>query len=113
MGPWDAKMRRGEFGPHDFPYIPGDEISGIVSAVNGDPGFAVGDAVFGSTAAMVGGYAEYALVGADHLAAAPDSSTSKRSARSPSVPPPRSKASMTICTSTMASPCSSPARRVV
>lgn len=71
VGPWDAKMRRGEFGPHDFPYIPGDEISGIVSAVNRSGGFSIGDLVFGSTANMVGGYAEYAVVDADHLAAAP------------------------------------------
>jgi len=72
VGPWDVKMRRGEYGPHDFPYIPGDEVSGIVSAINGDSaGFAVGDTVFGSTTAMVGGYAEYALVDANHLAAAP------------------------------------------
>lgn len=71
VGPWDAKMRRGEFGPHDFPYIPGDEVSGIVSGVDGDPGFAVGDAVFGSTVNMVGGYAEYVVVDADHLAPAP------------------------------------------
>ena len=71
VGAWDVKMRRGAFGPHDFPYVPGDEISGIVSAVNGDAGFAIGDAVFGSTAAMVGGYAEYALVDTEHLAAAP------------------------------------------
>jgi NADPH:quinone reductase-like Zn-dependent oxidoreductase len=72
VGPWDAKMRRGEFGPHDFPYIPGDEVSGIVSAINGDTGgFAVGDTVFGSTTGMVGGYAEYVLVDAKHLAGAP------------------------------------------
>jgi NADPH2:quinone reductase len=72
VGPWDAKMRRGQLGPHDFPYIPGDEVSGIVSAV-GDAaaGFAVGDSVFGSTASMVGGYAEYAVVDPAHLATAP------------------------------------------
>ena len=51
VGPWDAKMRQGQFGPHDFPYIPGDEVSGIVTAISdAGGGFAVGDSVFGSTA---------------------------------------------------------------
>src|SRR5260370_11173071 len=30
VGPWDAKLRQGLYGTRDFPYIPGNEISGIV-----------------------------------------------------------------------------------
>jgi NADPH:quinone reductase len=71
VGPWDAKMRRGDFGPHDFPYIPGAEVSGIVSAVDGDLGVTVGDAVIAGTSNMVGGYAEYVVVDNDAFAPAP------------------------------------------
>jgi NADPH:quinone reductase-like Zn-dependent oxidoreductase len=71
VGAWDAKARRGAFGPRDFPFIPGTEVSGIVSATSGEPGgFAVGDSVFGSTNG-VGGYAEYAVVDATRVASAP------------------------------------------
>jgi NADPH:quinone reductase-like Zn-dependent oxidoreductase len=71
VGPWDAKARRGQFGPRDFPYIPGNEVSGIVSATNGETGgIAVGDLVFGSTDGT-GGYAEYVVVDATRLAPAP------------------------------------------
>jgi NADPH:quinone reductase-like Zn-dependent oxidoreductase len=71
VGAWDIKMRRGAFGSRDLPYIPGDEISGIVSGAEGDVGFAVGESVFGSPANMFGGYAEYVVVNPVHLASAP------------------------------------------
>jgi NADPH2:quinone reductase len=72
VGPWDAKMRAGTLGTPDLPYVPGAEVSGLVTAL-GDAGtsFAMGDAVFGRTG-FSGGYAEYALVDADRVAPAPD-----------------------------------------
>ncbi|MDQ6927079.1 MAG: NADP-dependent oxidoreductase [Actinomycetota bacterium] len=70
VGPWDAKARRGMFGPRKFPYIPGAELSGIVEAVGtGVDGFAVGDEVFVSTG--VGAYAELTVADADRAARAP------------------------------------------
>jgi NADPH:quinone reductase-like Zn-dependent oxidoreductase len=70
VGPWDVKVRTGGF-PGSLPYVPGGELSGIVSAVgDGVTDHAVGDAVYGSTG-VTGGYAEYAVVAASHLAAAP------------------------------------------
>jgi len=72
VGPWDAKMRRGLFGDRDFPYIPGNEISGIVSAAEDGAGFRVGDTVFGTTGTMVGGYAEYAVVDSGRVTGAPE-----------------------------------------
>jgi len=72
VGPWDAKLRQGRFGPRDFPYIPGNEISGIVSGAGEGAAFRVGDTVFGTTGSMAGGYAEYAVVDSALLAGAPD-----------------------------------------
>ena len=72
VGPWDAMLRRGDLGPREFPFIPGGEVSGIVSASNGDTGgIAVGDTVFGGTERFTGGYAEYAVVDAERVAPAP------------------------------------------
>jgi NADPH:quinone reductase-like Zn-dependent oxidoreductase len=70
VGPWDAKARRGVYGPREFPYIPGAEFSGIVEVVGtGVDTFVVGDSVYASTGS--GGYAEMAVIGADRAAAAP------------------------------------------
>ncbi len=71
VGPWDAKIREGLFGPQQFPFVPGGEVSGLVTAL-GDTatGFAIGDAVFGSPG-MLGGYAEYTAVDAGRLAGIP------------------------------------------
>jgi len=72
VGPWDVKMRQGLFGPQDFPYIPGAEVSGLVTALgDASTSFSVGDPVFGRSG-FTGGYAEYAVVDAAGLGAAPD-----------------------------------------
>ena len=70
VGPWDAKQRAGQFGPSPFPYIPGFEVSGLVAAVGDNAGrFPLGTSVFGRPTR--GGYAEYAVVSLDELAAVP------------------------------------------
>lgn len=62
VGPWDTKMRQGVFGPQEFPYVPGAEVSGIVQRVGtGVDGVAEGDSVLGNPG-MHGGYAEYAVL---------------------------------------------------
>jgi NADPH:quinone reductase-like Zn-dependent oxidoreductase len=72
VGPWDAKARRGIFGPREFPYIPGAEFSGIVEVLGeGVEGFAVGDAVYSSTGA--GAHAELVVASANRTARAPQS----------------------------------------
>jgi NADPH:quinone reductase-like Zn-dependent oxidoreductase len=71
VGPWDAKMRQGRFGPQAFPYVPGAEISGLVAGLGADDGpFTAADAVFGRSG-FTGGYAEYAVADVAQLAAAP------------------------------------------
>lgn len=69
VGPWDVKFRSGHLGPRDFPYVPGAEVSGLVSELgDGVTGFGVGDAIVGSPG-FTGGYAEYTVV--DSKLAAP------------------------------------------
>lgn len=69
VGPWDAKGRRGAFGPRQFPWVPGAEVSGTVDALgDGVEGLAPGDAVYGNP---TGGYAEYSVVDVAKLALAP------------------------------------------
>jgi NADPH:quinone reductase-like Zn-dependent oxidoreductase len=66
VNPVDWKQRTGyrrpgETGSRAFPAVFGQEVSGVVREIGaGVDGFAVGDEVFGGTAA--GGYAEYALL---------------------------------------------------
>lgn len=66
VNPVDWKLRTGyrrpgQTGEPSFPVVLGGEASGVVEAVGeGVEGFAVGDEVFGNTAA--GAYAEYALL---------------------------------------------------
>jgi NADPH2:quinone reductase len=72
VGPWDAKIRQGLFAPQSFPYVPGAEVSGLVTALGeATTGFSVGDAVVGSPG-FIGGYAEYTAVDAGRLAAVPE-----------------------------------------
>jgi NADPH:quinone reductase-like Zn-dependent oxidoreductase len=59
----DVKIRSGHMDgifPVSFPVTPGWDVAGVVDAVGGDAGAAVGDEVFG--VASVGGYSDYALL---------------------------------------------------
>ncbi|MGW7258768.1 NADP-dependent oxidoreductase [Streptomyces sp. NPDC054834] len=75
VNPVDWKLRTGyrrpgETGEREFPAVLGNEVSGAVEEIGeGVSGFAVGDEVFGNTAA--GGYAEYALLPAASTAHKP------------------------------------------
>jgi NADPH:quinone reductase-like Zn-dependent oxidoreductase len=70
VGPWDRLMREGRIS-QTLPATLGSEVSGTVVAV-GAGVFALGDAVYGATNdQFVGGYAEYALVGAGKVAPKP------------------------------------------
>ncbi len=68
VGPWDAKARQGLFGPRRFPFVPGVEVSGTVTAGTESGRFAIDAAVYGSAA---GGYAEYVVADVAKLATAP------------------------------------------
>jgi NADPH:quinone reductase-like Zn-dependent oxidoreductase len=70
-GLWDAKIRQGLLGPQTFPFVPGAEVSGLVTALgDATTGFSVGDPVFGNPG-FTGGYAEYVAIDAGRLARVP------------------------------------------
>ncbi|QXE38861.1 NADP-dependent oxidoreductase [Streptomyces sp. GMY02] len=75
VNPVDWKLRNGYVrpgsAPAELPAVLGSEVSGVVEATGpGVEGFAVGDAVFGST--LTGGYAEYTLLPVAVAAHKPD-----------------------------------------
>lgn len=75
VNPVDWKVRAGQhraFLPLELPAVFGREVAGVVERVGaGVSGFAAGDAVFGSTDAGCGGYAEFAVLPADRTAPKP------------------------------------------
>ena len=72
VNPGDAKMREGAYGEVPLPAVLGREVAGVVEAVGpGVAGVAEGDAVFGGTPGLLGGWAERALVIATFAAPLP------------------------------------------
>lgn len=71
VGPWDATFVLGNFPGVTAPFVPGQEIAGVVEAVGEGAGFAPGDRVYGSLFPAGGGFAEYAVASADRLAPMP------------------------------------------
>ena len=76
VNPVDWKIREGymkDAFPFHFPTTLGTEFSGVIEALGPDvTGFAVGDAVYGSTGAL-GSYADYVAIHAGVIAKAPAS----------------------------------------
>ncbi|MFE4171802.1 NADP-dependent oxidoreductase [Streptomyces sp. NPDC056909] len=75
VNPVDWKLRNGYrrpgSAPAELPAVLGSEAAGVVEAIGpGVAGFAVGDAVFGST--LTGGYAEYTLLPVEVTAHKPE-----------------------------------------
>src|SRR3954463_1089545 len=72
VNPGDWRLRNGEYGTVG-PAVLGREVAGtVVAAGEGVTGFSPGDEVFGGCPAMVGGWAEQALVTASFAAHRPD-----------------------------------------
>jgi NADPH:quinone reductase len=72
IGPWDVGFLSGGFPGVALPFVPGQEIAGVVTAVGTGAGIAPGERVFGSLFPAGGGFAELALASADRLAPMPD-----------------------------------------
>ncbi|MBD5784757.1 NADP-dependent oxidoreductase [Cellulosimicrobium terreum] len=80
VGSWDAVEREGAYDgafgmPSTFPYVLGWDVAGVVAAVGRDvTRFAIGDRVYAATMPVPrgGGYAEYAVVEAEHVAHVPE-----------------------------------------
>jgi NADPH:quinone reductase len=72
VGPWDVGFLSGGFPGIALPFVPGQEVAGVVEAVGDGAGVRSGDRVYASLFPAGGGFAELALASADRLAPMPD-----------------------------------------
>jgi NADPH2:quinone reductase len=70
-GPWDVGFLGGGFPGLGLPFVPGQEIAGVVEDVGDGADIEPGERVYGSLFPAGGGFAELALVSADRLASMP------------------------------------------
>jgi NADPH:quinone reductase-like Zn-dependent oxidoreductase len=71
VGPWDVGFLSGGFPGVALPFVPGQEIAGVVEAVGDGAGVQPGERVYGTLFPAGGGFAELALASADRLAPMP------------------------------------------
>jgi len=71
VGPWDVGFLSGGFPGLALPFVPGQEVAGVVEAAGDGAGVQPGERVYGSLFPAGGGFAELALVSADRLAPMP------------------------------------------
>jgi NADPH:quinone reductase len=72
VGPWDVGFVGGSFPGLTLPFVPGQEIAGVVEAADGAAGVAPGEQVYTSLFPAGGGFAELALAPADRVAPMPE-----------------------------------------
>jgi NADPH:quinone reductase-like Zn-dependent oxidoreductase len=72
VGPWDVGFISGNYPGLALPFVPGQEVAGIVEAVGDGADVQQGDRVYGSLFPLGGGFAEYAVASLDGLALMPD-----------------------------------------
>ena len=71
IGPWDVGFLSGGFPGLALPFVPGQEIAGVVEAAGDGAGVHPGEQVYASLFPAGGGFAELALASADRLAPMP------------------------------------------
>jgi NADPH:quinone reductase len=71
VGPWDVGFVGGGFPGLSLPFVPGQEVAGVVEAVGDGAGVQPGERVYASLFPAGGGFAELALASADRLAPMP------------------------------------------
>jgi NADPH:quinone reductase len=72
VGPWDVGFLSGGFPGIALPFVPGQEVAGVVEAAGEGAGVQPGDRVYASLFPAGGGFAELTLASADRLAPMPD-----------------------------------------
>jgi NADPH:quinone reductase len=72
VGPWDVGFLGGGFPGVTLPFVPGQEIAGVVEAVGDGTSVRPGERVHGSLFPAGGGFAELALASAERLAPTPE-----------------------------------------
>ena len=71
VGPWDVGFLGGGFPGLALPFVPGQEVAGVVEAVGDGAGVQPGERVYAVLFPAGGGFAELALAPADRLAPMP------------------------------------------
>jgi NADPH:quinone reductase len=71
VGPWDVGFLGGGFPGLSLPFVPGQEVAGVVEAVGDAAGVQPGERVYAVLFPAGGGFAELALASADRLAPMP------------------------------------------
>ena len=71
VGPWDVGLLGGGFPGVALPFVPGQEVAGVVEASGDGAGVRPGERVYASLFPAGGGFAELALASADRLAPMP------------------------------------------
>ena len=71
VGLWDVGFLGGGFPGLALPFVPGQEVAGVVEAAGDGAGVQPGERVYASLFPAGGGFAELALASADRLAAMP------------------------------------------
>ena len=71
VGPWDVGFLGGGFPGLALPFVPGQEVAGVVEAVGDAAGVQPGERVYAVLFPGGGGFAELALASADRLAPMP------------------------------------------
>ena len=80
VGPWDVGFLSGGFPGVALPFVPGQEVAGVVEATGDGAGVQPGDRVYASLFPAGGGFAELALASADRLAPMPDQASFQEAA---------------------------------
>jgi NADPH2:quinone reductase len=71
VGPWDVGFLSGGFPGLALPFVPGQEVAGVVEAAGDGAGVQPGKRMYASLFPAGGGFAELALASADRLAVMP------------------------------------------
>jgi NADPH:quinone reductase len=71
VGPWDVGFLSGGFPGLTLPFVPGQEIAGVVETVGDGTGVRPGEQVYASLFPGGGGFAELAVASADRVAPMP------------------------------------------
>ena len=71
VGPWDVGFLSGGFPGVALPFVPGQEVAGVVEAAGDGAGVQPGERVYASLFPAGGGFAELALASADRVAPMP------------------------------------------
>jgi NADPH:quinone reductase len=71
VGPWDVGFVSGVFPGLALPFVPGQEVAGVVEAAGDGAGVQPGERVYASLFPAGGGFAELALAAADRVARMP------------------------------------------